>query len=227
MPEITQALAQIRAATSSLKPNSNLISLSLTPSFASKWFMPRLGLFKETYPDQDVQILATESITDFTEDTVDVAVRLTSPPFAAKLQSELLIKNRFISICSPTYRTNSLPDNSPATLKKQIYLYDTHDHWNDYFKGLFPDNFPIIEKSLRFNQTALAIDAAINSQGIALVSEILVLDELKSGRLCKPFSYTLEGETGYYMVNPTAKQNDRSVQLIKDWLRSQILPAHH
>jgi LysR family glycine cleavage system transcriptional activator len=224
LPEISQALTQIRAATTNLKPKSNLISLSLTPSFASKWFMPRLGLFKETHPNHDVQILATETITDFSTDLVDVAVRLTTPAIAPNLQNELLFQNRFISICSPKYRADFLEDTSQATLAKQIYLYDTHDHWEDYLSLIFPGHPPKIEKSVRFNQTALAIDAAIDSQGIALVSEILVLDELKNGRVCKPFPQTLEGENGYYMVNPKAKESDKSVLLIKDWLRSQIPP---
>ena len=218
---IREALNQIQAASKNLQPKKKFVSLSLTPSFATKWFMPRLGLFKESYPDHDVKILATETLTDFSADGVDVAVRLSRPPFSSALQSELLLKNEFIAVCSPVYKNKNLPDVSFETLSKQTFLFDTHDHWTQYLNQLLPNQVIKFEKAASFNQTALAIDAAIADQGIALVSKILVLEELKTARLCQPLPIKLESDTGYYMINPKTKENNKSVILIKNWLRAQ------
>lgn len=219
---IRDALNQISEATVNLKPNKNIVSLSLTPSFATKWFMPRLGLFKESYPDHDVKILATESLTDLSADGVDVAVRLSHLPFSVKLQSELLFRNEFIAVCSPGYQAHHLPDLSFDTLRHQIFLFDAHDQWPQYLNQLFPNQTIKFENAVSFNQTALAIDAAIASQGIALVSKILVLEELKGKRLCQPLSAELKSDIGYYMVNLKSKENNKSVKVIKNWLRAQI-----
>ncbi|MEL7529068.1 MAG: LysR family transcriptional regulator, partial [Pseudomonadota bacterium] len=73
--EISKGLEIINEATRNLLPAVNRVSISLPPSFASKWLVPRLPNFMETNPDIDVRIIASEHLTDFQTQDVDIAVR--------------------------------------------------------------------------------------------------------------------------------------------------------
>ena len=62
-------------------------------------------------------------------------------------------------------------------------------------------------KGPRFSQSALAIDAAISGQGIALTSEQLVERDLAAGRLCRLFDFALHLSLGYYVVYPEDRRD--------------------
>ncbi|MFP3500381.1 LysR substrate-binding domain-containing protein, partial [Pseudomonas sp. SIMBA_059] len=61
-------------------------------------------------------------------------------------------------------------------------------------------------KNLRFNQTSLAIDAAISGQGIALASLAFVSDEIVAGRLVQVFGQQLRLDKSFYLVWPRKLQ---------------------
>ncbi|WP_025899294.1 LysR substrate-binding domain-containing protein [Sneathiella glossodoripedis] len=220
-PEVHQALEKIRVATAGLNPQSNRICLSMPPSFANKYFMSKLSRLKESHPEYEVQILATETLADFFDDEVDIAIRLTATPFPDHLYAERFCVDKLIPVCTPEYGRRNLgnpPVLDPNTL---TFLYDAHDHWPEYFKILTGNQEFHPRNSLKFNQTALAIDAAINGQGIALVSEVLVLEELKTGRLIQPFDEFMFGYNAYYLVHLRKRQSDKAIQLIMSWLRHE------
>src|SRR5690606_11257487 len=51
------------------------LTVSLLPSFAARWLVPRLKSFREQHPDIDVRMSATQALADFSRDDVDVAIR--------------------------------------------------------------------------------------------------------------------------------------------------------
>ena len=74
------------------------------------------------------------------------------------------------------------------------------------------------EPYLEFNQTALAIDAAINGQGIALVPRLLATQDLASGRLVELWRPTQDGSAGYHAVWPGSAGSPRPRETFVDWL---------
>ena len=91
---IRSALAMIDEATRLLRPESSQLTVSVTPTFASKWLIPRLGGFAERNPEIDLRLLATDRLAHFHTDGVDIAVRYGQPPFAGGLNAELLMEQR-------------------------------------------------------------------------------------------------------------------------------------
>src|SRR5579863_7314501 len=79
LPEVQAGLALLARATSSSKfaaSHERTLTISVAPSFASKWLLPRLRDFSDRYPDIDLRISATVSLADFRRDDVDLAIRL-------------------------------------------------------------------------------------------------------------------------------------------------------
>ena len=90
--EITRAFDIINKATSQLLKEPEVVTISVTPAFATKLLLPRLSALTTAVPGVDLRTVATESIADFDRDQVDIAVRLTHPLFPTSFETQLLFK---------------------------------------------------------------------------------------------------------------------------------------
>lgn len=216
---IAGVFADLRAATAELKPEPNKVVVSVTPTFAAKWLIPNLPDFTATHPDIDLRIMATDKVSSFHSDGIDLAVRQGSPPFGASLDVTLLFKQTLIAVASP--KLAGLGDHplDPEALSKQPKIHDTHDLWPSYLAFLgVQDQSP---RGLRLSQTSLAVDAAIAGQGVALVSRFLVAQDLEAGRLVEVGKmWEASGNDFYVLIPRTAKYN-RPVSEVMSWLKTR------
>lgn len=74
---------------------------------------------------------------------------------------------------------------------------------------------------MRFNQTSLAIDAAIGGQGITLASHAFVSDDIAAGRLVQVFPQQLRLDKAFYLVWPRKGQSPAPLQTVTAWLKAQ------
>src|SRR3546814_5463647 len=74
---IEPAIRQIQSATEAvLRPDGRgVVRLTLPPSLAATWLIPRLGGFERVYPDIDVQLVSTTRMSDLRRDQIDLAIR--------------------------------------------------------------------------------------------------------------------------------------------------------
>lgn len=85
--QVALAFSILRDATAALQAEPSRVVISVTPSFASKWLIPNLPDFTERHPAIDLRVLATEAMSRFRTDGVDLAVRQGVPPFGASLEA--------------------------------------------------------------------------------------------------------------------------------------------
>ncbi len=215
---IRKALAIIDNATQKLKPQNTSIKLSITPSFASKWFVPRLSKFSNAHPDIDLQTIASEGLADFKSDHVDIAIRQGHPPFAEDLSVELLSLVDLCAVCSPDYLKGKISPTQLTDFTKESLIQDSHKHWDHLFEraGIEP-----LHRVLQFNQTALAMDAAVNGQGIALAPRLLISAEVEQGNLIELWQDTHRDQEGFYIVCPTLTKNNLARAKVIQWLLSE------
>ena len=89
LAEVTRAFDTLADATGRLLVRPDTVTISVTPTVAAKLLIPRLGDLQAALPDVELRTVATEALSDFERDQVDIAVRLTRPPFAADLEAKL------------------------------------------------------------------------------------------------------------------------------------------
>ena len=218
---IRSALAMIDEATRLLRPQTAHLTVSVTPTFASKWLIPRLGNFAQSHPDIDLRVLATDRLSHFSTDGVDIAVRYGKPEFGAGLNSELLMEQRIVAVTSPKLFGGGAAPVSFEQLQEFIMLHDAHNFWPQFLAELFPQHAQPTAKNLRFNQTSLAIEAAINGQGIALASLAFVSDDILAGRLIQVFVQQIRLDKSFYLVWPRKQQQPESLSVVQQWLKQQ------
>ncbi|MGO4405968.1 LysR substrate-binding domain-containing protein [Bosea sp. RAF48] len=215
---VRRAFELISDATAELRPAPLHLTISVTPSFASRWLIPRLPDFTAAHPGIDLRIVATDRLSDFRTDAVDLAIRLGRPPFGAGLNAELLYEQRIIAVGSPLLLEKLGDPAEPSTFARYPLLHDGHDFWPAFLEAVFPGAAPKPVQNIRFNQTALALDAAIAGQGLALTSRFLVDDDLARGRLVSLFGAELPIEAGFYILSPRRARHPEPVAAVRSWL---------
>jgi LysR family glycine cleavage system transcriptional activator len=222
---VRRAFQMIADASEELRPRQAVLNISVTPSFATKWLVPRLGEFTHANPDIEVRISASQDLANFQTDGVDIAVRQGKPPFGPGLAAQQLFPEEFYAVCSPSLLEADHALRTPDGLVHHVLLHDTHGLWPVFMEKAFPGKAPPKLRGMNFSQTSLAVDAAIAGQGIALVSHLFAADEIAAGRLCRPFNCSITSELGFFVVAPRAPRKPIIVQKMRDWLISQSQPA--
>ncbi|MGU7816687.1 transcriptional regulator GcvA [Burkholderia sp. AW49-1] len=218
---VQRALQIIADATDALGQRPMVLAVSTTPSFASKWLIPRLSDFGRLHPDIEVRVIADERIASFRADGVDIAIRLGKPPFPAGMVAELLFPLDNFAVASPKLLDSGPPILAPADLSKHALLHDAHDLWPEFIEKLGGKGQIDPTKGPRFSQSLLAIDAAVAGQGIALTSEPLVERDIAEGRLRRVFDFSFPMSLGFYVVFPQANAHSEALEAMRRWLFTQ------
>ncbi|MHA6324109.1 LysR substrate-binding domain-containing protein [Roseivivax sp. CAU 1753] len=213
---VSRAFSQLFDATAALRSAPSRVTISVTPTFASKWLIPRLAEFTVAHPEIDLRITATERVSSFHADGIDLAVRQGRPPFGASLCADLLFPQEVIAVCSPNLVAQQDVPLDAAALSRMTLLHDTHDLWPKFLDTAFRRDAGQ-SRGLRFNQTTLSLDAALAGQGVALASRYLVQRDLKAGRLVQPLNAALDGGQDFYLLTPRQGASDASLR-VRDWL---------
>lgn len=218
---LRRAFAMIEAATAELRPRRPVLTISVPPSFAPKWLVPRLGRFTDRNPDIDVRVDASERLANFQSDGIDIAVRQGRPPFGPGLRADLLFAATHFAVCSPALVAGTAPLHDPADLARHVLLHDAHGLWPLYLDRLFAGSPPPGLRAMNFSQTSLSIEAALAGQGVALACAPLVEADLAAGRLVRPFDMAIEADFGFHIVTPRQPRHPETVRRMRDWLVAQ------
>jgi len=202
------------------------VTVSVAPSFAAKWLMPRLGDFSAAHPDIDVWVSADMAPTDFAVSDIDLAIRYGNGSYSG-LNVEHLLEEAVLPVCSPAL-FESAPIRKPADLSNHILLHDVSSDldpsdpdWAMWLKAHGVDGIDA-SRGPRFNQSHMVIEAAVAGRGVALAKRTIAEADLKAGRLRGLFN---EKDApvgfGYHLVWPQTREPSLAQMRFMDWLRAQ------
>jgi LysR family transcriptional regulator, glycine cleavage system transcriptional activator len=203
------------------------VSVSAAPSFASKWLVPRMDKFQNANPTVQVWVAADMTLVDFAYADVDVAIRY-GPGFYEGVVSEKLMNEEVLPVCSPALLADGKPLKTPQDLVGHTLLHDTGGDidpscpdWSMWLaaRGITGAD---TNQGLRFNQSAMVIDAAASGRGVALAKRAIAAADLQSGRLVAPFAG--EGDKvgfAYWIVRPKGRTMTPALKSFLDWLKDE------
>ena len=203
------------------------LTLSVNPSFASTWLVPRLDHFKAAHPEIDVRLDASTDLVDFARDGIDAAVRYGAGDYPGT-QTIRLFRESFFPVCSPALLDGPHPLRAPADLKWHTLIHvdwtSRTGEWPDWHMWLSAAGVTGVDhtRGTRFMQSNLALQAAVAGQGVALGSTALVADHLAAGRLVWPFELCLPTDFGCYFVCPQETAGLPKVAAFRDWLLAEV-----
>jgi LysR family transcriptional regulator, glycine cleavage system transcriptional activator len=213
---LTDAVARVRGA-----DRSKILSVSLLPSFAALWFVPRLGRFRARQPEVDVRISATPRLADINRDECDVVIRYGLGDYPG-LHVEHLLTDDLFPVCSPKLLKGPVPLAKPADLAHHTLLHDElRQEWQLWMRAAGIDGIDI-SRGPSFSLWDLAFQAAIAGQGVALGRSTLVGEYLNSGKLVKPFHISSHSRFGYYLVCLRERAQEPKILAFREWLHDEI-----
>jgi LysR family glycine cleavage system transcriptional activator len=228
LPGIRGAFEQLASAIEEIDNlgDAGVLTISVAPSFAAKWLLPRLDRFQAKYPEIDVRVAASMSLADFHSDGVDLAIRYGAGRYP-DLHVERLLDEAVFPVCSPALLKGAVPLDTPAALKSQTLLHDDSPDddpscptWSMWLKAAGVADVDG-SRGPKFNQSSLVVEAAVLGRGVALGKSLLAAADLAAGRLVKPFGDAVSVDFAYFIVCPQAKLALRKVSLFCDWLRGE------
>lgn len=209
--EIQRAFSIMHDATGQLHDGGKSLTISVTPTFATKLLIPNLPSLNAALPGVEIRTIATVAVTDFDRDQVDIVVRETRPPFSADHEAKLLFHQDLILVGNPHLLCGQPHPLTTDIIRTLPLLHDTYGHWNAYFKTGSKLPGP------RFNQISLALDAALAGQGLAIVSRSFVQSDLIAGRLLDVGPAGYETGTGYYLLRKKRRNTSPTVDAVWSW----------
>ena len=197
-----------------------LVKLSTTPAFAAKWLVPRLAGFQAQHPNIDIHVHASNRPIDLSAGTIDIAIRYGQGRYEG-MRSTLLLQDRFGPVASPGLNVASTADLSRRTLihfdwEQPLPVDLTWAAWSR--AAQVPELNT--EGGIRFSEESHAIQAAVAGQGVALLSLVLIEQELKLGVLESRLEPVLQG-LAYYIVRPERAVDDSAAAIVEAWLIEQ------
>lgn len=216
-----QEIAQAAEALASRKRDPRL-TVSVLPSFASRWLMPRLIRFMEANPKIEVNVLASTALTHFTEDGVDVAIRFGRgpwPPFVC----ERFLDDEYFPVASPRLNRGKLPKDPGDLLHVRIMLED-RDYWERWFEAAGVRLATRLEGPT-FNDSTYSLQAAARGEGVALARRSIVGEDLERGTLRRLFRIAVPSRESYWFVSPKELTQAPKVKAFRDWVKAELARA--
>lgn len=228
LPGLVEGFNAIGNALAQLKPadRAGPLTVSVAPSFAAKWLIPRLESFQDLHPEIDVRVSASMHLVDFETEEVDCAIRYGIGGYEGLVVEKLLSES-----VTPVIGPDLLERHGPITSAEQLAgLTLLHDdspdqdpscpNWAMWLRAAGVEGIDT-SRGLHFNQASLVLEAAAAGRGVALAKSRLAAEDLSTGRLVQIFDAKLPVDFGYYFVAPPTRAARGKVDAFKDWLRQQ------
>jgi|GEM_PF-542294 len=204
--------------------HSNAIRVSVPPSLAMKWMVPRLMQARAAGLSLSVQ--AQTRLVDFTRGEADVAIRYGIGPYPG-LRCVRLGTSLMQAVASPSYiREKGIDPSSPWTVEHDILM----DHvtevdpipfgWREFVEAE-PDFTQTVDPVSRFDRTDLALQAAMSGLGVALGRALLYEQDVENGFLVplgKPYAVR---PSDWLVCSYEFAETDKYKEFA-DWLQGEV-----
>lgn len=221
LDEITVALDRIATATARVKDGfEGPLRMTVLPSFATCWLLPRLDAFRAQHPDIDLKLTASAQLWDGIDDRFDLGIRSGLGRWSG-LNADLIARELLSPVCAPSMAAGPPALRVPADLRRARLLHDTpRDGWRVWCEHVQLTDIDL-RAGMAFDDAALVLQAAVQGQGVALGRLILAQRDLKEGRLVRPFDIAVPNDYSYWLVYPPAKAERSDIAAFRAWLLAQ------
>ncbi|SFS58131.1 LysR family transcriptional regulator, glycine cleavage system transcriptional activator [Sulfitobacter marinus] len=217
--QLSEAFAHTWSAVADARRSDQVVTLSMLPSVAARWFAPRLADFMAANPGIDLRITASRHLVDFASEGVDAAIRY-SPAPPSDLEATKLGTESITPVCSLKYAEDH-GLHAPADMYRATLLCgDIPEDWPTWFEAAGCQHPP--PTGPRLGDDGAILQAAVDGQGVALGRSRLVADDIATGRLVAPFAVSLDASHAYWFVRPKNMATTPAIDAVKTWLVDQF-----
>lgn len=214
------ALSELAEAVREVTEHNNprQFRVSVMPSFAARWLLPRIGRFFAAHPDIDLDVRATSLLVDFRRDDAEAGIRYGGGSYVGVV-SEHLMDDVYFPVCSGKI-DGALPKR-PSDLSRYLLLRSDAQVWQTWFRAAGLD-WPEPTRGPIFNDDSHLMQAAIEGQGVALARSSLIGNDIVNGVLVRLFDIEVPSPWRYYLVYPPNLAQSPKLAVFRQWLHDEI-----
>lgn len=216
-PKVTEALDLLGSAFVEIAEKARLdLAISVLPTIASAWLVPRLSSFQAANPNIKINLHTSNEMVDFIKEDIDLVVLSGSGNWPGN-DVFPLFPIEYTPVCTPEFRDrNGLTQPSDLLAVRR---FGSPGWWRRWLMEAGVQN-PEDGNQMGLVLGVQAMDVAVTllGQGVAMVVPIFFAEELKSGRLVQPFQHVVQDGRSYFLVYPEARRRSRKIQLFRDWI---------
>lgn len=199
------------------------ITLTSPPLVFNWWFLPRLKMFTEQYPNIRFRFVHSVCGARVQPADTDIAL-LWDTRICDGFVGVQMFDMAYWPVAGPRLAA-TLPDQfDPEILGRVILLHEAdHSGWNTWFEEAgYPDL--LSTSGWVFDDPGMMVEAAANGSGVAL-GPFPLLDELvHSGRLVRLFGRSITTSSTYFLTVSTRSLEKPGIKLFWNWFTQHGLP---
>jgi DNA-binding transcriptional LysR family regulator len=197
------------------------LSLSVIPTLASVWLMPRLREFQKQHPDIALSFSSYRRNEDFSNPVPHAAILIGTPDQWPQWHCDYVVGREVAVICHPdrlSARRAAGRWQHPEDLLNEPLLYHANalDNWRQWFARAGVRREPPPGTSL--DQVSIIVRAVMADMGIAVLQRCLIRDEIEGGRVAVPFDIPVSLERGYVLCCPRQRKDHPALAAFRRWI---------
>jgi LysR family glycine cleavage system transcriptional activator len=206
-----------------LRPSTrraDVLTLSLLPTLAASWLVPRLPLFLAKHPQLEINLQSSATLVDFARETsIDAALRFGKGLWPG-VTAVHLFDDWLTPIASPALIVeHGGGRNTLHDLSRYPLLGDSGESWTKWF-ARFGGNAPARYVAV-FSDTDTLHRAAVANMGVALGRMTLARPLIEAGLLRTLSPHRLKSDYAHYLVYPARSEHHAGLAAFRDWLLAQ------
>ena len=219
LERIEPALREIQAATEAILPGDGraTVRVTLPPSLAVVWLIPRLGSLERQQDAIDVQVIPTTRIIDLERDQVDLAIRYGSGQWR-DVEKTFLFEDLATPVAAPGFLEDGAePTTALLAATRLIVNRGIPDEWAEWARarGLEP---PARDGMVAFDAIEQALQVAEAGHGMAMGRSPFIEEKLRIGALVAPFGSVGPTGASYYLCHPVGTTPTAATRRVMRWL---------
>jgi len=223
-PKVDEAFGLIGEALSSLKFGAEqTLTITTTPTFAAHWLAARIGSFQLAAPHIAVRMIANVDLTDFSRDSVDVAIRY-GTGMEPGLAFHELMRIDYTPMLSPRLLESDGPLKAPRDLLRLRLIDPSDPWWRHWFEaaGVYDADLEGRPR-VRLGSQTFEASSAIAGHGVAILTPAFYRNEIASGLLVQPFPLVAsDDKTAYWLIYPETRRHQPKIRAFREWLLDEL-----
>jgi LysR family glycine cleavage system transcriptional activator len=224
-PVLRDAFARIGETTARLRQRSGggELTLQVYVTVASRWLLARLHRFEAANPGLLLRLSTSHRSWDFDAENVDVGLIYREPPLDPALLWRKLFRASLVAVASPGLVRGGMGLRQPAELvnHRLLGVYTAEADWALWLEAAGVGQL-VGRRGPLFDSYLLALEAAIDGQGVALVPDFLAAADLRAGRVVQPLALRVPQPGGWYLVCRKERALDGRIARLRDWLVAEV-----
>ena len=195
------------------------LTVQVYVTVAVRWLVPRIHHFQARHPGILVRFHTRDFHWEFDPAFADIGMISTLKPDNPDLAYTHLFDAKLVPVCTPGIAQAGMGMRQPADLVNHALLqvYTAVEDWHVWLDAA---GIPQLKgrAAAKYDSYLLAIEAAIDGQGVALVPHFLAAPDIKSGRLVQPFAIDVQQPARWYLACLKERAEEPRIRRFREWI---------